>query len=321
MLKTLLVPTDGSALAGRALPYATALARATNATIVLWRAVEAEDEITLETEARGQLDAEVEKLRQQGLVARPQLQRVDRYEVGEAIVQTATAQEANLIVMSTHGRSGIGRFIYGSVADRVLRIARQPVLLVPANCEQTWPTDRPPRILVPLDRSELGMAALGPAVELAQQVGGELILTHVIAFPTYAYSEGYAYSAYEYDLSGEIADATRELEAAAEAPRAAGTTVRTKVATGYATAEIAAIAREEEADLVVMATHGRGGLARLVLGSVATAALQRTGLPGCTGPAVHGPAIDRGGTARDHGRPTGRGNRPDAHGQLDGGGG
>lgn len=282
MLKTLLVPTDGSTLAGRAIPYATALARATNAKMVLWRAVETPQvgvKVDPAPEASSQLEVEVGALRQQGLAVESQLQPVDGDEVGESIVDAAATHGADLIVMSTHGRSGIGRVIYGSVADRVLRIARQPVLMIPAACEQAWPTDRPPRILVPLDRSELGMAALGPAVELARQVGGELILVHVIAFPTYAYSEGYAYSAYDYDLSAEMADATRDLEAAAEAPRAAGLTVRTKVTTGYATAEVAAIAREEDADLVVMATHGRGGLARLVLGSVATAALQRTGLP------------------------------------------
>src|SRR5262249_291648 len=115
--------------------------------------------------------------------------------------------------------------------------------------------------------------------------------------PAYTYGEGYLYSSYTDDLEVELAEAQRELEALTAAPRAAGITVRTTVRTGVPIPELATIAREEGADLIAMAPHGRSGLARLVLGSVATATLQRAGLPVLlvrpTGlPATEEPAVE-----------------------------
>lgn len=280
MLKTILVPTDGSPTAARAIPYATALARAANARIILLRVInvpKSHREPDTELAASTQLDADVGTARQQGVEVESYLHHLSIEDVGEAIVENATKREADLIVMSTHGRSGIGRVLYGSVADKVLRIAKTAVVLIPANCERAWPTDRPPRILVPLDRSELASEALGPAVELADQLGGELVLVHVVPFPTYAYSDVYVYTTF--DLEADVADATAELESTADSLRSTGRVVRTKVTNGFPTSAIAAIAREEQADLIAMSTHGRGGLARLVLGSVATATLQRAGRP------------------------------------------
>jgi nucleotide-binding universal stress UspA family protein len=293
MLKILLVPTDGSALAARAIPYATALARAANAKIILWRALDAlqaSREPDAELAAGTQLDADTGKVYQQRVEVESYLHHSYFEDVGEAIVETATKREADLIVMSTHGRSGIGRVIYGSVADKILRLATQPVMLIPANCERAWPTDRPPRILVPLDRSELASKALGPAVELCDQLGGELILVHVVPFPTYAYSDVYVYTAF--DLEADVAAATAELEATADSLRLGGRVVRAKVTNGFPTATIADIAREEQADLIAMATHGRGGLARVVLGSVATATLQRAGRPVVLVRPVGSPQLD-----------------------------
>ena len=66
--------------------------------------------------------------------------------------------------MSTHGRSAPGRWVYGSVADRVLRRASVPALLVPANCERQWPADGPLHVLVPLDGSDFAQEALTQAV-------------------------------------------------------------------------------------------------------------------------------------------------------------
>jgi nucleotide-binding universal stress UspA family protein len=280
MLKTVLVPTDGSPLAARAIPYAAALARAANSRLIVLRALDglqAGREPDAELAASTQLDADAGQARQQGVDVESYLHHLSREDVGEAIVETAAKREADLIVMSTHGRSGIGRFFYGSVADKVLRLATTPVMLIPANCEQAWPTDRPPRILVPLDRSELASRGLGPAIELCDQLGGELVLVHVVPFPTYAYDEGHVYATYQ--LEADLAAATVEIEATADSLRSGGRVVRTQVTSGVPTAAIADIAREEQADLIVMATHGRGGLARVVLGSIATATLHQAGRP------------------------------------------
>jgi nucleotide-binding universal stress UspA family protein len=112
---------------------------------------------------------------------------------------------------------------------------------------------------------------------LARQFAAELVLLSVIQPPTYAYAEGFDYVVFEPEE--ERAAVAGDLEAIAERLRGDGLTVSIRTAVGFAPATIAEIGREERIDLIVMATHGRGGLARLVLGSVATGTLQRAGLP------------------------------------------
>jgi nucleotide-binding universal stress UspA family protein len=277
-MKTLLVPLDGSELAARALPYAMTLAKAADGKLILLRGVDALKMNQLpEQDAAAELDAAVERAKAGGVEAEPYLYHLYYDRVGSLIADTARQQQADLIVMSTHGRGGFGRWIYGSVADEVLREAEVPVLLVPAGCEQPWSSDRKPCIVVPLDRSELAEAALGPATELARLLGAGLFLVHVVQLPTYAYGDGYAFS--QFDAEAELTEAREYVEQIAGRLRASGLSVRTWTGVDSPSLAIAAMARAAEADLIVMATHGRGGLARLVLGSVATGTLQRANVP------------------------------------------
>ena len=147
MFSRLLVPLDGSELAEKALAYAAYIAREVGAELRLFRVVtrpapplsDGEMVIIADTgptvaeesaNARQYLQMTAERLRETGI-------RVDyAIEVGDAataIVEYAREQSVDLIVMSTHGRSGLGRWVYGSVADRVLRSSAQPVLLVRAS--------------------------------------------------------------------------------------------------------------------------------------------------------------------------------------------
>ena len=82
--------------------------------------------------------------------------------------------------MSTHGRSGIGRWLYGSVADQILKEVHVPVVLVSTACYHRWEDDRPFRFLVPLDGSLRSETALGPARELAEAFRPELLLVRAI---------------------------------------------------------------------------------------------------------------------------------------------
>jgi nucleotide-binding universal stress UspA family protein len=283
MLKTILVPLDGSALADRALPVALALAARQDCRIVLVRAALAHTLPGVDpTEAQGRAIAEAED--HLAVVAGPLTAQehpvettVPYGEPADAILHEIRIRRPDLVVMASHGRSGLGRWVYGSVADAVLRRAEVPVLLVPAAGEQPWPTNRAPRILVPLDGSDLAAEALGPASELARQLAAELVLVSVIQPPTYAYAEGYDYVLLDQDE--ERAAVASDLEAIAERLRGDGLTASVRTVVGFAATMIAEIGREERIDLIVMATHGRGGLARLVLGSVATGTLQRAGLP------------------------------------------
>jgi nucleotide-binding universal stress UspA family protein len=280
MLQTILVPLDGSPLAERALPYAVRLAKAGGGKLILLRAFDAlrfTPPAQAEPDGQEQLESIAERARSEGVEVEAVAHQMYHEDVGQVIIETARERAAELLVMSTHGRGGLGRWIYGSVADAVLRGAAVPVLLVPAACEQPWPAERAPRIMVPLDGSDLAAEALAPAAELAGRLGAELVLVSVIQPPTYAYAEGYAYLAL--DPAEELAAAAGELEAIAERLRGDGLTVSVRTAAGFATTTIAELAHEAGIDLIVMATHGRGGLARLVLGSVATGTLQRAGLP------------------------------------------
>lgn len=281
MFKKLLVPLDGSPLAERALPYAVALARATQGQLVLVRVTEhpsLSDDPDAEKDAQAYLQTALDKVRQEGLLIEPRVHHRYLESVGQAILLAVRDQQAEAIVLSTHGRSGLGRWVYGSVADEVLRGADVPVLLVSAVSRRVWPTDRGLRILVPLDGSTLAEEVLGTAAPLAERAGGELVLLQAVELPTYLYDGiGYAYPAHELDLLRD--DAVQYLEGLADKLRSTGKRVSVVAEIGFAASTIADVAREQDIDLIAMATHGRSGLARLVLGSVATATLHQATVP------------------------------------------
>jgi nucleotide-binding universal stress UspA family protein len=180
--------------------------------------------------------------------------------------------------MSTHGRGGLSRMLYGSVADQILRRATLPVLLVPSIVEHAWPAEGPLSLLVPLDGSELATEALKSAELLTESFGSRLTLLRVVQPVPYPLAgEGYAYV--PFDEGAEVADARRYLDEQAARLAVGGVRVSTDVAVGDPARAIGEIAREQDVDVVVMATHGHGGLSRLILGSVATATLRHTTAP------------------------------------------
>lgn len=287
MLHKLLVPLDGSPLAERALPYAQALAQASGAGLVLVRAALAHsfpgtDPSDVQIHAVAEADAGLAVIA--GRLAEDGLQvetAVPYGEAAEAILDEIQLREADLVTMATHGRSGLGRWVYGSVADQIMRRAHVPVLLVPATCAVDWPGDRPLRILVPLDGSELAEEALGPASNLADVLGAKMLLLRVVAPRCYGLAEDYAedYRSLEAALESGLAEARSYLEAVASRLRGAGRAVEVHEVLGPVGSMIAAEAQQQGASLIALATHGRGGLARLVMGSVATAVLHRTEVP------------------------------------------
>jgi nucleotide-binding universal stress UspA family protein len=275
MVTTMLVPLDGSDLAEQAVPYATRLTKGANARVVL---AHARNPLVIADGPGYDLDAVAERARANGVAAETRVLDVYRGEVAEVILEAARERRADLILMSTHGRGGLGRWLYGSVADRVLRLAEMPVLLVPAACRRAWAEDRPLRILVPLDGSPLAEEALDRSAELAEALGAEFFLLQIVQIPSYAmYGEAYVYQ--PFDEEAELAGAREYLEGVAERLRGDGRTVKTRAILGAPAFDVAKIARDEGADLIAMATHGYGGLARLVMGSVATGTLQRADVP------------------------------------------
>jgi nucleotide-binding universal stress UspA family protein len=234
-----------------------------------------EAQVTVVQRAERELEATAESLRADGLTVET---HVYYDEAARAIVDAAQRQAADLVVMSTHGRGGLGRWVYGSVADRVLRRMAVPVLLVPALAEPPRTTDGPLRILVPLDGSPLAEEVLGQVRALAVTRGAELLLLRVVEPPVPLEVDGEGYVSLV-QRDADLAEAQRYLESVAGRLRAGGVVATTRALVEEAVPTIVATAADYRADLIAMATHGRSGLARVVLGSVAAGVLHRANTP------------------------------------------
>jgi nucleotide-binding universal stress UspA family protein len=281
---TILVPLDGSALAEQALVVAERLARSTSARLVLVRSAhvsafpgvdQRDAQVVAIEEAKAYLDLQAAAFEGARL---PVITAVPYGDPADEILEEIDIRGADVIVMATHGRSGLGRWVYGSVADKVLRRATVPVILTPPGSVDRNEAGPLRAILVPLDGSELAEAALGPSVDLANRLGAHIVLLQVIAFPPYALYTGVdGYVSFDAEL--ELNNARRYLVAVANNLRGDTSRVRIRAELGQPTQVIADAATQEGAGLIAMATHGRSGLARLVLGSVATGVLRRASVP------------------------------------------
>jgi acetoin utilization protein AcuB len=296
MASRILVPLDGSSLAEQALPCAVALARGLGAELVLLRAIwippdilEMLDESAvelnaiveqLEAEANGYLGTLVQQLREAGLSSRPV---VRRGPAAEAILDYAGLTDIAQIVMATHGYSGIKRWTHGSVAERVLQAARTPLLLVRVG-EQDRASDwqqpaRCRRILVPLDGSPVAEQILPSVVSVAQAMSGELILFQVPIAHVSSWMTGEWYLPIQGVLETAEADAEAYLRATAGRLEEQGVAVTTATGIGSVADCIVEYAEVNRVDLIAMCTHGRTGLARWTLGSVADRVLRAGSTP------------------------------------------
>jgi nucleotide-binding universal stress UspA family protein len=199
-------------------------------------------------------------------------------EPAQTILAEVAEREIDLIVMATHGRSGVSRWIFGSVADEVMRHSPVPVLLVSATGpERAWPEGRAPRILVTLDYSGLSEAVLEAAADLAKTIHGDLLLFS--ATPLMVVTDSYGQVYLPYDVDQDLVDRRRYLEEIAMNLRARGLTVTTRAEFGTPNTLIVDVVRQEDVDLIAMATHGSGGVTRALMGSVATGVVQRATAP------------------------------------------
>jgi nucleotide-binding universal stress UspA family protein len=282
MLQTILVPLDGSALAERALPFAVRISRAAGATLVLVRAgsetrlAQLDEGLIACLDASRHADAELADVaRRLQAAGTPVETRVRCEDAVHTILEIARERQADLIVMSTHGRGGLGRWAYGAVADQLLRQARVPVLLVPATPQYTWPDDRPLRVLVPLDGSAVAETTVGPAVELARALGADITLVRVV--DDGPAQRGEARDASALDL--ELGNARVYLTAIAACLAALGTRVAVNALVGDPAAAIARLRREQHADLIALTARGAGEAPESRFGGIATWTLQRATAP------------------------------------------
>lgn len=277
MVGTILVPLDGSSLSRHALPFAGYLAQAMRARLVLFHAYRAQsDDVEMDPEVdlvREQADL-ASGLRQRGLNATTWL---SYDEPGPAIVNAAADLQADLIVMSTHGRGGLSQFVYGSVADHVMRRSSVPVVLVTAHAGRRWTDDSRLCLLVPLDGSPFAEAALGSAGELARLLSARVVLLRIPSLSVGRISPWHPHQGPRTLKTVECAE--RYLEETATGLRSDGCEVEIRVEIGPPAEVIAGVADELSPALVVMATHERGAMSRFVVGSVASEALKRLAAP------------------------------------------
>lgn len=279
MFHKILVPLDGSELAEKALPLAVALAQGLDGELRLVRmvpyfAVMAADPLLYDEINRLSEEEALAYLRSVAQRLPDDVPATVLAEIGsaaEGVLEQAREQEADLIVISSHGRSGLNRWVFGSVAERVLSQAPVPAIIVNSRCEP-W-DELPKRILVPLDGSELGEQAVAPAVALASALDAELYLLRVTTtaharLETPAMAEVFDDLEHREDQEAQayLRDIAKALPqgAVAEVVHAADSVADT----------IMDYARREAINLIVMSSHGRSGLSRWVYGSVAEKVLR-----------------------------------------------
>ena len=295
MYSKIVVPLDGSPAAECALPLVRTLARRLTLPVTLFgvidlreisRDVTAADGLLfldgmVDQESRRMADYVNKMAESLGAVA---LTAPSDKGAAETIVETAAADKNSFIVMATHGRSGLNRFLLGSTAEKVLRASDNPVLLVKATETAVGAGEAAlTSIVVPLDGSELAERVLPAVTELAQKLDLEVILMRAYAIPYGAYSAGEGF----YDpvhletlLTMVKQEAFEYLETKVAALQRQGLSKVSFVAKeGLSADEIIKLARETPANLVAMSSHGRSGVKRLVLGSVTETVVRHSGDP------------------------------------------
>ena len=275
MIRTVLVPLDGSKAAEAVIPYVELIASRTGAAVHLLTVVHDENGDTKAAEARAYLAERAAALR-----PIPGSTSVKSGDEAQVILAEADAGDANLIAMSTHGRSGLMRWVLGSVATKVLHAASRPLLLVRARDRGDGPPAVVGRILVPLDGSQVSLSVLPYVEELAEALGADIVLFNaVLPLDIYPGTEmtPVRVGTIIDDLLAQgqsfLAEVAREIEGRGKVK------ARSVVTIGFPVDEVVRVAAEVNAGLIALATHGRSGVNRWVMGSVADGVVRRCSLP------------------------------------------
>jgi nucleotide-binding universal stress UspA family protein len=308
MYRNILVPLDGSPFGEHALPLALSVARRAGGSLQLVQVLPLVNPIYSEmpffvddsTEgqilehqrraAQGYLDKTAARLKT--LAPSVPITTVTLEGVVETAIRTQVAQSgADVVMMTTHGRGPLARFWMGSVADELVRHLPVPILLVrPAeHAPEFEPEAAVKHILVPLDGEPLAEKMLNPAICLGKLMKADFTLLRVVkpVFPYMAYpaagngiaqvAESVLDNAREVEKH-RVEDAQEYLEKVAAPLRASGLVVVTRVEVDESPAH-AILGHGASADLIAMETHGRGGLARLFMGSTADQVIRGKTVP------------------------------------------
>jgi len=287
----MLIPLDGSKAAEQVLPYARCLAKALAIPVELLEVIDPE---TLNVLARPEEGRYIDTIvNEKTQTSKSYLQAIARSfaevnvncvvengKAEEVVIERAAADKNTLIVMATHGRSGIQRWLLGSVAEKVLYGATNHLLLVRAkesgrvNGEAALTS-----IVAPLDGSALAERVLAHVVDLAKKLKGKLILMRAYALPPAVTAD--EYGTYMEELVKNLESETLDYLAqkAKEVKSMGLVNVEPVASFGYGAEEIIKLGRQTPDNLIAMCTHGRSGVKRWVLGSVTERVVQHSGDP------------------------------------------
>ena len=313
MFQRIVVPLDGSHRAERAVPVAARIARSTGGSIVLLRVVSTPIELawaTMESTERTQHAIDVESAcakdylmavsRSDELAGIEIKQEVFSGEPALTITAVARSHHAELIVMCSHGETGFQRWVLGSVTQKVTRHSSIPVLVLREDIDFHPGAGRSVRILVGLDGSPSAEAALTPAAQLSTALSapahGALHLVRVL--PMLHIDANDQNEMIAAARNQEIAAREAYLKEISKRLRTGGiaevnipdliitTSIPTDIDIASVLIEIAEKGEKKEegrdldgCDMIAMATHGRGGPGRWVMGSVTERVLGATKLP------------------------------------------
>lgn len=256
---TILVPHDGSELSARALSPARVLAGRLGEALHILAVV---DDASDTAATRDMLSDFAAPLAAEGI---PYEVEVRAGTAADEIVNAAGAVKASLIVMSTHGRSGISRLVHGSTAASVIHGATVPVLAVPP--QETPGSFAPKRIVLPVEQPELPAGLAELTVRMAGLFDAELDVVKVVPWTStvaVAAEAGLVAAQIEQELEGEALHTVEQVRESLGYAKSHGSVLR-----GSPGAELANYGRTFGAGLFVMGTRARAGLARMVLGSTA----------------------------------------------------
>lgn len=281
MFDDLLVPVDGSDAADSAIDHAADLADRFDAAIrVLFVADTNRDSVTvvgadvvdaLEREGEEIVEGVAADVRERGVACETDVVQGDP---ATTIADYAESQGMDLVVMPTHGRTGLSRFLLGSVTERVVRLSDVPVLTVRTHEDARTPFPYE-NVLLPTDGSEAADVATDRAIEFADAFDATLHAVSVVDDTALGFDVRSA------AVGEELEDAATEAVAdvAARATDAGVENVVESVPRGRVPQEILAYVDENDIDVVVMGTAGRSGADRVLLGSVTERVVRTSPIP------------------------------------------
>ena len=291
MIKRILFATDFSRWARRAEDYACSLACSWKASLTVLCVAEFSPGLNPDYLVNQQYLADLLKTASlqlvdlKGRAERRGIAVTTRVATGipsEEVIAAAQAEDSDLIVVGTRGKTGLAHVLLGSTAERVIRGASCPVLTVrmePADIEDTSVLSRPvtlERILVPVDFSDCSLDALGHAAVVAQQAKASLMLLHVLEPVSYGLDFTLGQSKARHT---DAETWTKRLEELVSTHQHPTMQVESRLRGGFPADSILDSAQTMPCDLIVMGTHGRRGISHTISGSVAEAVLRKALCP------------------------------------------